>query len=356
MTVFLWSQTAANNDDCDGSVNWQEGQSPASVNNSARAMMAAIAKFRDDMSGNLVTAGTSTAYTLTTNQVFTALTDGIYVRCRMDETSGVAPTLNVDSLGAKPIQYISGTAPASGVLLGGAIYTFTYDSSADAWIVEGAPSVIEPAGTFRAYVGTTAPAGYVRANGRTIGNAASSASERANADTSTLYALLWDNYSDTVCPVSSGRGASAAADYAANKTITLPDLRGRALFGLDDMGGSAAGRLAGATIDQTTNGASGGADTVTLIEGNLPAHTHGAGTLATASDGAHTHTYERYTSLVTVNNGGGASGLWQNSSSVSTGSSGAHTHAISGSTGSTGSGTAIDKLPPAFLTTWLIKL
>jgi hypothetical protein len=118
MTVFLWSQTAANNDDCDGSVNWQEGQSPASVNNSARAMMAAIAKFRDDMSGNLVTAGTSTAYTLTTNQVFTALTDGIYVRCRMDETSGVAPTLNVDSLGAKPIQYISGTAPASGVLLG----------------------------------------------------------------------------------------------------------------------------------------------------------------------------------------------------------------------------------------------
>jgi hypothetical protein len=61
MTVFSWSTTAANNDDIDSTINWQEGQSPASVNNSARAMMAAIAKWRADMSGNLVTAGTSTA-------------------------------------------------------------------------------------------------------------------------------------------------------------------------------------------------------------------------------------------------------------------------------------------------------
>jgi hypothetical protein len=123
-------------------VNWQEGQSPGSVNNSARAMMAAIAKFRDDAAGNLVTAGSSTVYTLTTNQVFTALTDGIAVTARMDETSGATPTLNVDGLGAKSIASVYGTAIPTGYLLGGGVYTFVYDSTDDKWIVHGYPGII----------------------------------------------------------------------------------------------------------------------------------------------------------------------------------------------------------------------
>jgi hypothetical protein len=142
MTMFKWSTTAATNDDVDSSVNWQEGQSPGSVNNSARAMMAAIAKFRDDAAGNLVTAGSSTVYTLTTNQVFTALTDGIAVTARMDETSGAAPTLNVDGLGAKSIASVYGTAIPTGYLLGGGVYTFVYDSTDDKWIVHGYPGII----------------------------------------------------------------------------------------------------------------------------------------------------------------------------------------------------------------------
>jgi hypothetical protein len=142
MTLFKWSTTAATNDDVDSSVNWQEGQSPGSVNNSARAMMAAIAKFRDDAAGNLVTAGSSTVYTLTTNQVFTALTDGIAVTARMDETSGATPTLNVDGLGAKSIASIYGTAIPTGYLLGGGVYTFVYDSTDDKWIVHGYPGII----------------------------------------------------------------------------------------------------------------------------------------------------------------------------------------------------------------------
>jgi hypothetical protein len=137
MTLFLWSQTAATNDDVDATINFQEGQSPGSVNNSCRALMAAVAKFRDDKSGNLVTAGSSTVYTLTSNQTFTALTDGISVVCRMDETSGAAPTLNVDSLGAKSIATVYGTAIPTGALLAGGVYGFTYDSTDDKWIVNG---------------------------------------------------------------------------------------------------------------------------------------------------------------------------------------------------------------------------
>ncbi len=42
-----------------------------------------------------------------------------------------------------------------------------------------------------------------------------------------LFLHLWTNFANTECPVSSGRGASAAADWAANKDIKLPDYRGR---------------------------------------------------------------------------------------------------------------------------------
>lgn len=90
--------------------------------------------------------------------------------------------------------------------------------------------------------------GWVRDNGRSIGSATSSATERANADTSSLFAYLWNTFSNTICPVSGGRGANAAADFAANKNITLPDKRGYIPGGLDDMGNSAAGRYANVPV------------------------------------------------------------------------------------------------------------
>src|SRR5262245_12922775 len=93
-------------------------------------------------------------------------------------------------------------------------------------------------GMIHAELINTTKTGYVRLNGRTMGNGASGATERANADTEDLFAYLWNNLTNTIAPVSGGRGGSAAADYAANKTITLPDMRGRALVGLDDMGAS----------------------------------------------------------------------------------------------------------------------
>jgi hypothetical protein len=137
MTLFKWSQTAADNDDADSTVNLREGQAPSTYNNAVRAVMAACRKWWDDLSGNLVTGGTGTAYTLTSNQVYTSLIDGIHVRCRMSATSGAAPTLAVDGLTAKAIQTVSGTAIPTGAMLAGSIQHFTYDSSADAWIVSG---------------------------------------------------------------------------------------------------------------------------------------------------------------------------------------------------------------------------
>lgn len=64
MSLWKWSQTAANNGNADLSVVMTEGQAPSTLNNGIRGAMAAIAKYRDDVSGNVVTAGTSTAYTV----------------------------------------------------------------------------------------------------------------------------------------------------------------------------------------------------------------------------------------------------------------------------------------------------
>lgn len=139
MTVFKWSQTAATNSTADGTINWAEGQSPSSVNNSARAMMAALAKFRDDISGNLVTGGTSSAYTLTTNQGFTSLSamDNMTIAFRPHTANAAGATLNVDGLGAKTLRYTNGTSLLASELRGQTPYLANYDNGNSEWVVFG---------------------------------------------------------------------------------------------------------------------------------------------------------------------------------------------------------------------------
>lgn len=76
-------------------------------------------------------------------------------------------------------------------------------------------------------------------------------------------------------------------------TFNLPDLRGRVIAGLDDMGGVNAGRLTPATVI----GWSGGAQSHTLTATEMPSHGH---TVAPGA-GDHTHT-------VTITGGEGAHG------------------------------------------------
>lgn len=135
---------------------------------------------------------------------------------------------------------------------------------------------LEITGVAKPYFGTSAPTGYVLADGKTIGDASSSGTERANADCQTLFTLLWNSMSNTEAAVSSGRGANAAADWAAHKTIALPDLRGRSPLGLDNMGGTVAGRVTSASTGgpATTLGGAGGEETHTLIVSEVPALTY----------------------------------------------------------------------------------
>jgi hypothetical protein len=102
------------------------------------------------------------------------------------------------------------------------------------------PTTVAQTGDLKPRYGTGLISGWVRGNGLTIGNATSGATERANADTQNAFVYLYN--ADPNLVVSGGRTGNALNDYNANKTIALPDFRGRVVAALDDMGNVAAGR------------------------------------------------------------------------------------------------------------------
>lgn len=240
--------------------------------------------------------------------------------------------------------------------------------------------------------------GWVRCNGNTIGSATSGATERANADTQALFLWLWGQDTGNQLAVTPSKGASAAGDWAANKAIALPDLRGRSIFGMETMGRTSAGRLTGATFatgNGSTLGSYGGAATATLVTANLAAHSHtitatqaahshtitltdpghnhghsDPGHAHSVSDPGHAHTYDRWTSGggSTMSSGGINVGNVQNATGVGftsisingnvtgitnvaaatgiTAASNNQTPAITASSANAGSGTAFNIAPP----------
>lgn len=134
-------------------------------------------------------------------------------------------------------------------------------------------------GEIKDYAGGSLPSGYLYCNGAAISR--------------TTYAALF-----AVIGTAYGAGDGST-------TFNLPDTRGRVLADRDDSGGSDAGRIASATGN--SNGGVLGAETHTLVIGEIPAHNHGggaallgAGALQFAGGGALAST------ALTTQGGGGA--------------------------------------------------
>ena len=131
-----------------------------------------------------------------------------------------------------------------------------------------------PVGVVNPFAGATAPSGWLLCYGQAVSR--------------TQYPVLFTTLSTIY---GSGDGST---------TFNIPDMRGRAVAGADNMGGTDAGRLSIANTLGTTTGT----ETVTLTseQSGLPAHSHAntasfsgsfSGTAAshTHTQDAHAHSY-----------------------------------------------------------------
>jgi microcystin-dependent protein len=339
MTFWKWSRTAADNGTADSTCPFPEGMSPAAINDGARGLMAAAAKYRDDMAGAIATGGTSTAYTVSSYQSFDSLAhlDGKAIAFTPHTTCGATVTLNVDSLGAKPLRSAPGVELPAGTIIQGTPYLALYNNSDGAFYLHGFfgnPYGI-PIGASVDFWGSSAPnSSFVLAYGQAI----------SRTTYATLFSLLGTAYG-------TGDGST---------TFNVPDCRGRFIAGADGMGGTLAGRLnATGGMNGVGIGATGGAQTHTLTLGELP-----TGITATGS-GSASVTVAGGQTLPAISNGwsnvsiqnGGASGIQfngtqtvQNVSTINGSATGITT--TSNNTG----GSAHIIVPPAIVANKLLRI
>ncbi|MDO9381827.1 MAG: phage tail protein [Hyphomicrobiaceae bacterium] len=320
---------------------------PSQVKNSGRAIMSGLADYRDDMSGALETAGANSAYTLATNSGLvdanTDYFDNVCVAFVPHATNAASPTLNVDSGGALPLRGASGVALGAGVLIEGTPYVALLSADKTEWLIHGyrnEPTTI-PIGGVLPYTNNVAPnSNFVLAYGQAISR--------------TTYATYFNM-------VSARFGAGDGST-----TFQVPDLRGRAIFGLDNMGGSAANVLttSGSGVDGSVWGTYGGAQNVTLARANLPNVS-----ITSSSNGAHQHLLF---GDITTSNALTASNVPAVSNTVSptpaytiagsatsatlglSQSAGAHDHTVALNGGVTQ--TTVSKIPPCLVLPFIIRV
>lgn len=244
--VYLWSQTAASNSSVDPVINWAEG-APSAINDSSRAEMSRVAKWRDDITGVNVTTGSGTAYALASSQVITANTNNFTVQFTPGTTNTGAVTLSVDSQTPKPLRFLTGIDLPGGLLISGSLYQATYRAATGEWLLHSFNASVYsiPIGAIIDFTGATSPnSNFILPQGQAI----------SRTTYATYFAMVGTLYGP-------GDGST---------TFNVVDLGGRTVYGKE----ATATRLTTGTvgIDGGTLGATGGG-TQTLVTANLPAYT-----------------------------------------------------------------------------------
>jgi microcystin-dependent protein len=171
-----------------------------------------------------------------------------------------------------PVKAASGTAAAPSYTFGSDTNTGFYSAGADIiGIAVGGVAVGQitsngivngvPIGIVASFAGTSAPSGWLLCFGQSL----------ATATYPALFTAIAYTYG--------GSGPN----------FSLPDCRGKADFGKDDMGGVAAGLItvAGGNFDGTVLGGTGGQQNKTILQAHFPAVT--LSTSIGSGQGSHTH-------------------------------------------------------------------
>ena len=166
-------------------------------------------------------------------------------------------------------------------------------------------------GVIQMYAGNSAPNGWLICNGQAVSRTTYAA----------LFAVIGTTYG-------TGNGST---------TFNIPNLVNKTVRGSNSLGKT------------------GGADTITLTTAQIPAHSHGVGTLATNNTGAHTHKIPTTANYGSGNRYAEPATAGTLTYDVPTNSAGAHTHTISGSTASAGSGSAVTITNPYVMLHYIIK-
>lgn len=258
--------------------------------------MAAVAKWRDDIHGIIVTTGSGTAYTAASSQVVTSNANDYTIQFTPGSTNTGPVTLSVDSNTPQPLRFLTGVDLPAGVLISGSLYQASYRAATSEWLLHSSPLAqpfLIPVGGIIDYGGATAPnVNFVLPQGQAINRA--------------TYATLFSLFSTTY---GSGDGST---------TFNVPDLVGRVVAMRD--GGSARLSTSYFGSNPANLGAANGSESSMLVTANLPAYTP-AGSVG-ITDPGHAHTF---TAIEQTGGNVVAGGSTTNHNNASTSTTGAAT-------------------------------
>ena len=224
--------------------------------------------------------------------------------------------------------------------------------------IQATQSAIFTSGDMKMTLASSAPTDWLLMNGGTIGDATSGGTLRANADCANLFAFLWNNLADAQAAVSTGRGANAAADFAAHKTITVPDMRQKFPIGKAASGtGSVLGGTGG-NIDHTHTGPS--------HTHTGPSHTHALSSAGQALIGYENLAASNWISYKTATAPSHTRNERTSTGAPDNTSTGSHTGGVelagatdaggTGATGASGTGATGTGNPPFLAVNFVIKI
>jgi hypothetical protein len=229
-----------------------------------RTDYSSLKQAQDGLIGWTIAGGTADAITATYTPGRGAPSDGSLRAFRATAANATTtPTFAPDSQTARTITKVGGAVLGVGDIPGNLAEVWVrYNSGNTRYeLLNPANTVFHPTtGDGKITLKTTADAGWILCDDGTFGSATSGSSNRAIADTRSLFTLFFNNLTDAVAPILTSSGGattragqgSAAAGWAANCRMTLTKQLGRSIA-IAGAGSGLTSRALGSTVGNETS-------------------------------------------------------------------------------------------------------